>query len=212
MNLKEAFRFQNKLEGFLSSASDILSDKNYVTKTKRTYLYKKADPNAENQTIVDNYDEMYNDHVNELIAFSMYLLDQKIELTSKINECKKNLNIDLDGEISLNRNRQELANLFRMMARIKSSEVCETNAGTGYRFNNEGNQVSYRCDVEVVTTINFDRNAVRKYASRISEKSDTISTEIDKCLVESTVNYNPPFDVNSSFEDIFEEYLTNNNI
>ena len=30
--------------------------------------------------------------------------------------------------------------------------------GNGYRFNQDGNQVSYRCDVRRVTTINFDRN------------------------------------------------------
>ena len=51
MNLKEAFRFQNKLESLISETEGILSSEDCVTLTKRTYLYKKADPNAENETV-----------------------------------------------------------------------------------------------------------------------------------------------------------------
>ena len=81
----------------------------------------------------------------------------------------------MDGEISLNRYRQRLAEKFRRMARIKSKEVTETNSGVGYRFNNDGNQVAYKCDVKRVTTINFNRNTVRKYAAQLSGKSDATS-------------------------------------
>ena len=42
MNLKEAFRFQNRLEYLIEKAENILDDEDCVTLTKRTYLYKKA--------------------------------------------------------------------------------------------------------------------------------------------------------------------------
>ena len=94
------------------------------------------------------------------------------------------------------------------MARIKGREVTETNSGIGYRFNNEGNQVSYKCDVKRVTTINFDRNTVRKYASSLSETADNTSIEVDKCLINYEVDFEPPFDVNDSFDEVFEKFNT----
>ena len=93
------------------------------------------------------------------------------------------------------------------MADLRSSEVVVANGGYGYRFNTDGNQVSYKCDVKRVTTINFNRNVIRRYAKSLNVKADTVSAEIDRGVVNASVNYLPPFDVNSSFADIFEGYL-----
>lgn len=206
MNLKEAFRFQNKLEALLTETENILNDEDCVTLTKRTYLYKKANPDAENETVTVIPDTEYFRQLNEMIAFAVYLLDEREKLSAAINDAKRSLPLDLDGEVSLNGYRQKLADTFRRMARIKSREVTETNGGVGYRFNNEGNQISYKCDVERVTTINFNRNTVRKYAAQLSEKADGTSLEIDKCMINYAVNYAPSFDVNDSFDEVFEKF------
>lgn len=206
MNLKEAFRFQNKLESLIADTENILDDKDCVTLTKRTYLYKKANPDAENETVTIIPDTEYYRQLNEMIEFAVYLLDQKEKLSEAINKAKRGLPLDLDGEVSLNRYRQRLSETFRRMARIKSKEVTETNGGVGYRFNNEGNQVAYKCDVERVTTINFNRNTVRKYAAQLSEKADNASLEIDRCMINYEVDYQPVFDVNDSFDEVFEKF------
>ena len=206
MNLKEAFRFQNKLESLISETEGILSSEDCVTLTKRTYLYKKADPNAENETVTIIPNTEYYKQINELIEFVMYLISQREKLSNAINEAKRKLPLDLDGEISLNRYRQRMSDIFRNMARIKGKEIRENNSGIGYRFNNEGNQISYKCDVDRVTTINFNRNTVRKYASQLSETSDSASLKIDKCMINYSVDYTPEFDVNDSFDEIFEKF------
>lgn len=206
MNLKEAFRFQNKLESLIMNTENILDDEDCVTLTKRTYLYKKANPDAENETMTIIPDTEYYRQLNEMIEFAVYLLDQREKLSEAINKAKRGLPLDLDGEVSLNRYRQRLSESFRRMARIKSREVTETNGGVGYRFNNEGNQVAYKCDVKRVTTINFNRNTVRKYAAQLSEKADIASAEIDRCMINYEVNYQPEFDVNDSFDEVFEKF------
>ena len=206
MNLKEAFRFQNKLESLIMNTENILDDEDCVTLTKRTYLYKKANPDAENETVTIIPDTEYYRQLNEMIEFAVYLLDQREKLSEAINKAKRGLPLDLDGEVSLNRYRQRLSESFRRMARIKSREVTETNGGVGYRFNNEGNQVAYKCDVERVTTINFNRNTVRKYAAQLSEKADNASAEIDRCMINYEVDYQPEFDVNDSFDEVFEKF------
>lgn len=206
MNLKEAFRFQNKLESLIMNTENILDDEDCVTLTKRTYLYKKANTDAENETMTIIPDTEYYRQLNEMIEFAVYLLDQREKLSEAINKAKRGLPLDLDGEVSLNRYRQRLSESFRRMARIKSREVTETNGGVGYRFNNEGNQVAYKCDVKRVTTINFNRNTVRKYAAQLSEKADIASAEIDRCMINYEVNYQPEFDVNDSFDEVFEKF------
>lgn len=75
------------------------------------------------------------------------------------------------------------------MTEVRNSETLIPNGGTGFRFNNEGNQVSYRCDVKKVVTINFDRNKVRKMCADLSKKSDEISGQIDAAVVNTQVAY-----------------------
>ena len=82
------------------------------------------------------------------------------------------------------------------------------NGGIGYRFNNEGNQVSYRCDVKRVTTINFDRNKIRKMCADLSKKSDETSAALDAALVNTPVEYEAPFDVNETFAEAFEAHMS----
>ena len=93
------------------------------------------------------------------------------------------------------------------MSALRSSEVLISGGGVGYRFNNEGNQVSYRCDVKRVTTINFDRNRIRNLCIQINRTADGVSARLDQCLINSTVDYVEPFDVNDSFAEVFEAFL-----
>lgn len=208
MNLKEAFRMQNKLDALFDEAQNILDDESCVTLTKRTYLYKKSNPEAQNETVTVIPDTDYYRQINQLIDFAVYLIEQREKLSAAISKTKRGLPVDLDSEVSLNTYRQRLSQTFRNMAKIKGREVTDTNAGIGYRFNNEGNQISYKCDVERVTTINFDRNTVRKYAAKLSERSDSISEELDKCMINYEVDFVPDFDVNDTFDEVFESFTT----
>lgn len=136
----------------------------------------------------------------------MYLLAERERLFAAIHDAKAKLDIDFDAEASLNNNRHNITTVLRHMADIRSSEVISQNGGYGYRFNTDGNQVSYKCDVKRVTTINFDRNLVRKYAAELSKQSDEVSNQLDHALVNSEVEYEAPFDVNDTFADVFDGF------
>ena len=58
-------------------------------------------------------------------------------------------------------------------------------------------------------TINYDRNVIRAELGKLNMLADETSTKIDLCLVTSKVDYEPPFDVNSSFAEAFEVYTEN---
>ena len=207
MNLKESFRYQNKLESFLQEALFVLRDPDNITKTKETQLRRKANPDAEDETTIIAAESPYADHINCMTRFVLFLLSEKETLFAAIRKAKNALPVDIDSEVSLNVTRQAVAKAFQAMTDLKGSDRVIKDKGIGYCFNNEGNQISYRCDIKRVITINFDRNAVRKELAGLNKKSDEVSSKVDWCMVTSEVDYVPPFDVNLTFAEAFETFM-----
>ena len=189
MNLKEAFRYQNKLQSFMDEAQEILDRDSNVTKVENTYLRHKVMAEAEDKTVVVTPDTEYYEQITGIAQFLVYLLSEKEALFTAIRKAKDALDIDMDSEVSLNAARQSIARTFKRMNDLRNSEQTIPNGGTGYRFNAEGNQISYRCDVKRVTTINYDRNVIRRELSKLNKSSDETSAKLDLCLVTSTVDY-----------------------
>lgn len=206
MNLKEAFRFQNKLQSLMDEAERILADDRNITQVKVTALYKKAMPEQENETTVEPAPSEYADHIDAVAAFLLHLLGEREKLSRAIRAAKERQEMDMDSEVSLNSTRQSLASFFRHMVDLRNSEKLLPGGATGYRFNAEGNQVPFRCDAKQVVTIHYDRNRVRSYLKQLTEKSDQVSAQLDRCLINSQVDYDAPFDVNDSFAAVFGDY------
>lgn len=206
MNLKEAFRFQNKLQASTGEALGVLGDQSNIVTIENTFMRKKVMAEAENETVLIKPDSEYAGKITELLTFVMFLQGEREKLSKAIRQAKATLAVDMDSEVSLNGKRQELVKMLRRMDEIRSSEVVVINGGTGYRFNAEGNQVSYRCDVKTVTTINFDRKVVRRYIKELDQKIDSVSADIDRCLVNSAVEYAAPFGVNDALFAVFEAF------
>ena len=209
MNLKEAFRYQNKIQSFMDEAQSILDRDANVTKVENTYLRHKVMPETEDETVFIAPETEYYEQITGIAQFLLYLLSEKDKLFAAIRKAKDALDIDMDSEVSLNATRQSIARTFKRMNDLRNSEQTISNGGTGYRFNAEGNQISYRCDVKRVTTINYDRNVIRTELGKLNKKADETSTKIDLCMVTSIVEYELPFDVNSSFAEAFEAFMEN---
>ena len=206
MNLKEAFRYQNKLQSFLDEAQGILDRDSNVTRVENTYLRHKVMAEAEDETVLAVPETEYYEQITDIARFLLFLLDEKDKLFAAIRKAKSELDIDMDSAVSLNATRQSIARTFKRMNDLRNSEQTITGGGTGYRFNAEGNQISYRCDVRRVTTINYDRKVICAALGKLNQQADETSARIDLCLVTSKVDYAPPFDVNASFAEAFEAY------
>lgn len=192
MNLKVAFRAQNKLQTLMDEASEILQDRGNTLKVTTTHLRSKVMLEAQDAVTEDAAPSEYAEHINQVAAFLMAMLAEREKLSAAISAAKAKLPLDMDSETGLNRARQNLADIFRRMAVLRNSEVEIASGGSGYRFNGEGNQVSYRCDAKHVTTINFDRNRVRGMATELGRKADEVSARLDQCLVNTVVDYALP--------------------
>lgn len=207
MNLKEAFRCQNKLQSLMYDAEEILRNRANITKVTSTNLRHKVMPEMTDETVVEIPESEYSGRITDVALFLVFLLEEKTALAAAIRKSKDQLDIDMDSETGLNSARQRIAGIFRTMNSIRASEQTIANGGTGYRFNADGNQVTYRCDVCRVTSINFDRNVIRAELGKLDRAADETSAKLDFCTVTAAVDYAPPFDVNADFADAFETYL-----
>ena len=207
MNMKDAFRFQNRIKSLMCEATSILQDRRNIVKVKTTHLRSQVLADTQDAVVEEAAPSEYAGHANEVTALLMFLMDEREKLSQAIHAAKGNLELDMDSEVGLNRQRQELAEVFRRMAALRNSERTIAGGGSGFRFNGEGNQVTYRCDATQVPTIDFDRNKIRGMAAALSKKADEISVSLDRCLVNTEVTYEMPFDMNDSFEEILNDFI-----
>lgn len=205
MNLKEAFQAQNKIDELFNQAANYLMDFENVTKTLEKHFRSKSANEKDEELDVTNYDKKIYD-ANKVIKFLLFLIDEREKLAKAIREKKFAMDFDFDSSVDVNKNRHAALNIFRKMQDLKSSSVLKKNYGIGYVFNNEGNQTSYKYDVEIIKTIDFDRKKVRELVKKMQKKADEISNEIDSILVNTQIDYELPFDSHGNLAVILEEF------
>lgn len=200
MILKEAFRYQNYLSLLLSQAMNYLSCESYITTTIQSHNRTKVNPDAQDEkiTIQKPYNVIFEP--NDLIDFVVKVIEEKEKLSNAIAVSKRTLEFDIDAAMSINKMKQEFIQTLRRMAVIKSTEL--EKEGTSYKFNNDGDQVSYRYPVKEVKTIDYDRNTVKSLISKFKKETDKISTERDRIDIMIEVNYDPIWEVDTPLEDI----------
>lgn len=121
MNLKDAFRVQNKLQLVMSQTMEILEDHRNVLKIKTTHLRSKVMGDAQDVVVEEEAPSEYAGHANELAEFLMAMMKERENLSRAIHEAKGKLALDLDSEAGLNRQRQALARVFRDMTTLQVS-------------------------------------------------------------------------------------------
>ena len=115
MNLKEAFRFQNKLQSLMEEAQSILGDDDNITRVQNTYLRRKVMKDFQDETTEEAPRTEYSQQITAVAEFLLYLLEEREKLTVAICRAKAGLDLPagLDGQVSLNARRQDIARLLR---------------------------------------------------------------------------------------------------
>lgn len=200
MNLKESYRYANYLDNLLSTAYSYLRNKGFITTTKQNHLRSKANADALDEVIdvPKQYDVDFTP--NNLIDFVVSVLDEKTLLVNAIADAKSKTEINIDNAISMNKKKQEFVSVLNSLANIKPGE--RQKSGSDYKFNAEGNQVAYCYTVSETTSIDFDRNDVRALSKKYLKETDEISSKLDAIEINTILDFEPKFDVNSTFEEV----------
>lgn len=204
MKLKEAFRYQSFLNRIIEEAVTSLSDSDHAFKVTRKHLISQSNPDEEDKIEELDFGEFYKD--DDVVDFMTFIIEEKEKLTSAITKCKRRLVFDIDAAIEANKVRQSTIGSIRLLLRNKGGVIKRNERG--YKFNAEGNQVSYYYQVEDTREELFDRGKMKNLYKELSELSDRVSAEIETAYVTSDVDFKPTFDVGDSFEDSMEIFLT----
>ena len=199
MNLKESYRYANYLDSLLNTAYTYLRNKGFVTTTKENRLRSKANVDAQDEIVEVQKPFDVEFTPNQVIDFVVDVLAEKEALVDAIANAKACAEINIDNAIAMNKKKQGFVNILSNLVNIKPSEK-QTN-GSDYKFNAEGNQVSYYYTVQETTTIDFDRNDVRALSKKLLKETDEVSAKLDTIEINTTLDFEPRFDVNATFEE-----------
>ena len=207
MNLKEAFQTQNRIGELIAYIDRYLSDEdNIMTVTEKHFRSKAlAGQQDENIDVSRKADELFN--VEALLAIWQKLMKEKETLGLAVGKTKSDMDFNLDAAVDTNKSRRALLATLQMMAGRKSTHELKKGAGKGYVFNNEGNQTTYCYDIDRIVTIDYDRNKIRAMVKELYRESEEISRKIDEALLNTQVNYTPPFDLSGETRLIIEEMI-----
>ena len=202
MILKEAFRYQNYLSSLFTETVGYLSREDFITTTSQEHNRKKSNPDADDEKVVVQKPYNVEFKPNDLIDFAVKLIDEKQKLSDAITEAKKTTSFDVDAAMSMNKTKQSFIHVLRRMASIKPIE--SEKEGVSYKFNNDGDQVSYRYPIKEVKTIDYDREDVKKLIDKYKKETDNISIERDRIDIMTEVDYKPIWEVDTLLDDIVE--------
>lgn len=200
MNLKESYRYANYLDRLLDTAYTYLRNKGFITTTTQNHLRSKVNSEAEDETIEVQkpYDVEFTPM--KVVDFAVKVLTEKEKLADAIVIAKAGAEINIDNAVALNKKKQGFANVLNTMANMKPCE--KTVSGRAYKFNINGDQVPYSYDINETTTIDFDRTDIRNLVKKYLKGTDEISEKLDTIEINTVVNHECLFDINSTFEEL----------
>ena len=212
MNLKDAFAYMNFLSTAIQTARDLLtpasprydvrtiSTDNYLYTLRKILRYSTVNSGMED-TEADVEDlRSYNVTGDELILFLDEARIEREKCALAISAAKQKLPRNLDLEISLNKERHDLIRKYRSLLDLRN--IRKDYMDTSYKFDIDGRQTAYNVPATVISTISFDRNAVRSKTEELTQQAKSASAWIDKTLVTTDVDFDPRWNISDEFEVI----------
>ncbi len=200
MVFKEALEYSNVLKNMYNEIDIRLLGGRSMYKSVEVHRKSLVDPTLEDE-IVDKTADAYNP--DKVIDMFEFVNDEMEQLKMAISEAKRGYAGDIDMEISANKVRRSKIEHYKRLLSIEDSKM-EFN-GVGYRFNADGNQVSYAYKIETNNTVNFDRNRVRELMKKTIEEADEASIRVDKMMIDIIVDFEPRINLKGlTFKDLYE--------
>ena len=189
MNLKEAFQMQKALNRLMEEAASYLDDTDNIMTVTEKHLRSKVVPEqADEECDCSEKSLMAYNPMTVLRAWHA-LMEEKERLGRAITAAKTAIPLNFDTAAEENKARRRFLQTLAHMAEQRSESRRKRGAGKGYVFNKDGNQTPYCYDIEVVKTIDYDRNAVRRMQDTLAKKAADTSRGLDDALVRTEVDF-----------------------
>ena len=208
ISLKKSFELSNYYESLMQTLRNYLNGR-YAVKIVEKHFRSKSYSDAEDEVIErpKPYELDESITVNDMINFAVWLNGEICKLNKAVSLAKNSAEENFDSMVAGNAAKRRIIGMLSDLAVIKSSET--KSEGTARKFNDSGEQVSYTYPVEVVKTIDFDRNAVKKQLNALRREAEKTSEEIELMKLNLMVDYEPALTIGDTFEDAVLTYKEN---
>ena len=217
LSLKEGCRYQNFIDSTIDTLSYYIRNTDNAFKVKENHIKSKSNPDTQDEELDVTAERQYECSVVDISFLINQLIKEKLKLSNAINSAKREIIIDynvnnntltIDSAIEHAKKSRELAGTLKSLVDLKSSETKKS--GSDYKFNVEGNQVAYKYNINVVKTIDFNRETANDLYKKLLNKADTLSTKIESAMLQENVKYTPVYDLHDSVNEIVEKYIISN--
>ena len=189
MNLKEAFQMQKALSRLMEEAASYLDDTDNIMTVTEKHLRSKVVPEQADEAVdCSEKSRMAYNPMTVLRAWHA-LMEEKERLGRAITAAKAAMPLNFDTAAEENKSRRRFLRTLAHMVEQRSESRMKRGAGKGYVFNKDGNQTPYCYDIEVVRTIDYDRNAVRRMQDVLAKTAADTSRALDEALVRTEVDF-----------------------
>jgi len=215
MNLKEACRYAKFLNDIINEISSEVAYGNMNGKMlKITDNHYKSKSNKDAEDVLNEdveLDAVYDVELDVVINILEALILEKALLSNKIAKAKEELYIDheengeklnIDTAIEMNKLLRQRLSGNVLDTIIRQKEKTEKRSGMDYMINIEGNQVSYRYEVERKTELTFDKKSIIKRNKELLTKADKISEMIDEANSQRIIDIEPKFSIHDTVDEL----------
>lgn len=189
MTLKEAFTYVNELKRCNEMLEMMLMRKENFTTTVEKHNISRAVAGAENyeETVIP--ERAYNVTGGALLELLCDINAEFSRVSDAISVAKQSMNCNIDMMISKNSaTRRTITVLERVLnTNCTSTKRLEEYYGT----DNEGKQAIFKYPVIVESKFDFDKNYYQNKLSELKKTASAISTEVDKLITNTEVNFIP---------------------
>lgn len=201
MTLKECFQYANYLSRLLGIVNRYLCDTKFTMSRKEIHRRAKAIGEAiPDETVIESKEQYCGVAPMQMVDLGQAIIKEMDTLQNAIDEAKSGT--DFDKLVMINSKKRDALTTYEDMAKLKPST--NTIFGTAYKFNAEGNQSPYKYEVEVQTSIDFDRNQIRNLIRKLRKECDDTSAKIDEIQL-NKVDFTPKYSIG---DDVFDILVT----
>lgn len=198
MTLKECFQYANYLSKLLGTVDRYLYDTKFTMNRKEIHRRAKAvGEDIPDETVIESKEQYCEVTPMQMVDLEQAIIKEIDVLQDVIDEAKSGTGFD--KLVMINSKKRGVLATYENMAKLKPAT--NTICGTDYKFNAEGNQSPYKYEVEVQTSIDFDRNQIRNLIRKLRKECDDTSAKIDEIQL-NKVDFTPKYSIGDDVFDI----------
>lgn len=206
ITLIKSFELQNHLCSLLDEITSNINYNQWNRKITENHLKSKSIPSIEDEVIEIDSSKDAGIDMDKLYEFYVHICAVRCELDQKIYEAKHNSNMQYDVMMSTNKKKLHLLQSLNNLFVIEPREQKQT--ATGYTFNVEGNQTTYRYQQTTKIEPTVDQKKVKKLIRQLKSEVDDMSKKIVMAQMTIEVDFDAEDAyVDMNFKEAFETFL-----